>query len=117
MTPFKLKVNDGEITLLWSNWAMMRFCEMNGNMPISKLLTIYDGDVLTFRHVITMLQAASEAAGKVVDERTASDWIDAGGGLQNAGSQILKFVEYTISCLLPNLNEPKEKEQAEEKKS
>lgn len=115
MTAFELEVKDGIVKLEWGTWAMHRFCEMNGNMPISKLMEIYDGSVFTFKHVITMIQAASESAGNPVDERTAARWIDEAGGLQFSGSKVLDFVQYTIKCIIPEL--PAEKESSQEKKS
>ena len=113
--PFELKTSSGIVSLVWNNWAMHRFCELNGNMPIGKMLEIYDSERLTFKHVITMIQAGSDAAGKVIDEREASRLIDEGGGLQFTGSQILEFIQYTMQSMIPKL--PEEKQQPEEKKS
>lgn len=113
MKSFELTTPTGPVTLLWNNWAMHRFCELNGGMPISQMLEIYSSEKLTFKHVITMLQAASDSAGKVINEREASELIDAGGGLQFSGSQILSFIQYTMTNMLPEL--PKEEDTGEKK--
>jgi hypothetical protein len=113
---FELKTSTGSVSLLWNNWAMHRFCEMNGNLPIGKMLEMYDGQSLTFKHVITMVQAASEGAGKVISEREASQLIDEGGGLQFTGSQVLEFIQYTMKAMVPDVLADKNVPE-EEKKS
>lgn len=121
--PFELKTSTGSVSLLWNNWAMHRFCEMNGKkdadgeiilLPISKMLEMYDGQTLTFKHVITMVQAASEGAGKVISEREASQLIDEGGGLQFTGSQVLEFIQYTMKSMVPDV--PADKNVPDEEK-
>jgi hypothetical protein len=120
---FELKTSTGSVSLLWNNWAMHRFCEMNGKkdadgeiilLPISKMLEMYDGQSLTFKHIITMVQAASEGAGKVISEREASQLIDEGGGLQFTGSQVLEFIQYTMKAMVPDV--PADKNVPEEEK-
>ena len=114
--PFELKTSTGSVSLLWNNWAMHRFCEMNGNLPIGKMLEMYDGQSLTFKHVITMVQAASEGAGKVISEREASQLIDEGGGITSPSSQILKFIQYAIQSgildVLADKNVPEEEKKS-----
>jgi hypothetical protein len=120
---FELKTSTGIVSLIWNNWAMHRFCEMNGKkdadgeiilLPISKMLEMYDGQSLTFKHVITMVQAASEGAGKVISEREASQLIDEGGGLQFTGSQVLEFIQYTMKSMVPDV--PADKNVPDEEK-
>ena len=98
----------------WGTWAMHRFCEMNGNLAISKLMQLYDGETFSFKHIITMVQAASESAGTVLDERTAAKYIDEAGGPN--GVAITEFVHYTIKSMIPNIPND-EKQPVEEKKS
>ena len=104
---------------------MHRFCEMNGEIdangkiipiPAGKMWNAFDGDVLTFKHIITMIQAASEGAGKVISEREASQLIDEGGGLQFTGSQVLEFIQYTMKAMVPDVLADKNVPE-EEKKS
>jgi hypothetical protein len=123
--PFELKTSSGIVYLEWNNWAMHRFTELNSvendangkpiPIPATKMWQIYDSERLTFKHVITMIQAASDGAGKVIDEREASRLIDEGGGFQNPDTQILHFIRYTMECATPKL--PEEKNEPEEKKS
>jgi hypothetical protein len=60
-----------------------------------------------------MVQAASEGAGTVIDERTASRYIDESGGPN--GLAVTQFVHYTIKSMIPDL--PTEEKPQEEKKS
>lgn len=113
MTPYELPISGGVIKLEWGTWAMHRFCEMNGNLAISKLMQLYDGEVFAFKHIITMVQAASESAGTVIDDRTAARYIDESGGAN--GAAIAGFVNYTIKSMIPDI--PADKEAQEEKKS
>jgi len=120
---FELKTSTGIVSLLWNNWAMHRFCEMNGEVdangkiipiPAGKMWNAFDGDILTFKHIITMIQAASEGAGKVISEREASQLIDEGGGITSPSSQILKFIQYAIQSGI--LDVPADKNVPEEEK-
>lgn len=114
MTPYELPISGGVIKLEWGTWAMHRFCEMNGNLAISKLMQLYDGETFSFKHIITMVQAASESAGTVLDERTAAKYIDEAGGPN--GLAVTEFVHYTIKSMIPNIPSD-EKRPVEEKKS
>jgi hypothetical protein len=122
--PFELKTSSGIVSLFWNNWAMHRFCEMNGEIdakgkvipiPAGKMWNAFDSDTLTFKHIITMIQAASEGAGKVITEMEASQLIDEGGGVSSPSSQILKFIQYAIQSGI--LDVPTDEKPVEEKKS
>ena len=114
MTRYEMPISGGVIKLEWGTWAMHRFCEMNGNLAISKLMQLYDGETFSFKHIITMVQAASESAGTVLDERTAAKYIDEAGGPN--GVAVTEFVHYTIKSMIPDI--PRDgKQPVEEKKS
>jgi hypothetical protein len=120
---FELKTSTGIVSLLWNNWAMHRFCEMNGEVdakgkvipiPAATMWTLLDGQVLTFKHIIQLVKAASEGADNEITEREASKLIDAGGGLTSPSSQILRFIEYVIRS--GELDIPADKNVPEEEK-
>lgn len=115
MKVYKLKLSDSEVALKWGTWAMHRFCELNGNIPLSGLFTIYDQNTFSLKHVITMIQAAYESAneGETASDRVVGDWIDEGGGLTDSSSQILGFIRYTTGETVPDVTE----KETEEKKS
>jgi hypothetical protein len=113
MTPYELNISAGVVKLEWGTWAMHRYCELNGDIPISKLLSLYNGEVFSFKHIITMVQAASESAGQVIDDRTAARYIDEAGGAN--GKSVNEFIHYTIKCMTPDV--PTDEKPVEEKKS
>lgn len=113
MTPYELPISGGVVKLEWGTWAMHRFCELNGGIAISKLMQLYDGETFSFKHIISMVQAASEGAGTVIDERTAARYIDESGGPN--GVPVTQFVHYTIKSMIPDL--PTDEKPQEEKKS
>jgi hypothetical protein len=113
MTPYELPISGGVVKLEWGTWAMHRYCEMTGDIPISIFTSIYNGEVFSFKHIITMVQAASESAGQVIDDRTAARYIDEAGGVN--GKAVNEFILYTIKCMTPDV--PTDESPQEEKKS
>ena len=113
MTPYELQISGGVVKLEWGTWAMHRFCELNGGIPVSQFWHIYDGEVFSFKHIIAIIQAASDGAGTVIDERTAARYIDEAGGPN--GVAITHFIQHTIKSMIPDL--PQEEKPQEEKKS
>lgn len=107
---FKLKLEEGEIMLEWGTFAMHRFCQLCGNLPLSGLLSIYDSNTFSLQHVINMIRAAAESAteGLEVTERTAARWIDEGGGLTDSQSQVLAFIRFTNGQTVPETTEQPE---------
>ncbi len=117
--PFQLSVREEIVPLKWDTWAMARFCELAGNVPLSGLFEIYDAKVFTLKHVIYMIIAGAESADekRTVTERQAAQWIDEAGGLTDTGSDVLKFIRYTNDQQQTDVTEEKPVGGAEEKKS
>jgi hypothetical protein len=113
MTPYELQISGGVLKLEWGTWAMHRYCEMTGDIPISIFTSLYNGEVFSFKHIITMVQAASDSAGLVIDARTAARYIDEAGGTN--GKAVNEFIHYTIKCMTPDV--PTDEKPSEEKKS
>jgi uncharacterized protein (DUF1778 family) len=60
-----------------------------------------------------MVQAASDSAWQVIDDRTAARYIDEAGGVN--GKAVNEFILYTIKCMTPDV--PTDEKPQEEKKS
>ncbi len=117
--PFLLSVREEIVPLKWDTWAMARFCELAGNIPLSGLFEVYDSNVFSLKHVIYMIVAGAESADekRTVTERQAAQWIDEAGGLTDTGSDVLKFIRYTNDQQQTDVTEEKPVGGAEEKKS
>lgn len=109
MAAGKFTLVRGEETtdLEWGTFAMHRFCQLCGNLPLSGLLSIYDSNTFSLQHVINMIRAAAESAteGLEVSERTAARWIDEAGGLTDPQSNVLAFIRFTNGQTVPDTTE------------
>ncbi len=115
---FKLSTRDEIVLLTWDTWAMARFCELAGNIPLSGLFALYDANVFSLKHVIWMIMASAESAneGRVITDREAGKWIDEAGGLTDPESEVLKFIRYANGQQTTDITEEKKSQIAEEVK-
>ncbi|MFM7217845.1 MAG: adenylyl-sulfate kinase, partial [Bacteroidota bacterium] len=58
--PFELKTSSGIVSLFWNNWAMHRFCELNGIVEVNRLLL--DAGLVVVNAFISPYRADREQA-------------------------------------------------------
>lgn len=109
---FELKTNNNTISLKWGTWAMKRFCELE-NKSLLDLINILSSGAFELGTIVHIIQAAAESGCKTLnvpiqfDEVQVCDWIDEVGGLSSSEGQLIDFIKYMQTSMVP---ETKEKE-------
>lgn len=115
-----IKAGDKEIPVLFGTWAIMRFCEINGNMSFSDMQKAL-GEI-SFKHIISLMLCGAEYWCRKnnqtfsFNDLDAAEWVDEMGGLQS--DQMVELLLVLGKAINPDYQkvEVVEKANEEEKK-
>ena len=107
---FELKTNNNTIPLKWGTWAMKRFCELE-DKNLMQLIEVLSGGIYDLDTIVHIVQAAAESGYKSLKkpidftEFEVCEWIDEVGGLSAKDGQLIDFIKFMQTSMVPETKE------------
>jgi hypothetical protein len=111
---FELRLdNNKTIPLKWGTWAMKRFCELE-NKSLLDLINILSSGSFELGTIVHIIQASAESGCKTLNQPIefndviVCDWIDEVGGLSAKDGQLIEFIKFMQTSMVPETKETAE---------
>ena len=108
---FELRLNNNKtIPLKWGTWAMKRFCELE-NKSLLDLINILSSGAFELGTIVHIIQASAESGFKTLNQPIefndviVCDWIDEVGGLSAKDGQLIDFIKFMQTSMVPETKE------------